>query len=356
MNDSDAKPHYSAIRSTMLVAVLDRAAARGINTNALMAKHGISLDLLKDPYTHLPMKEYVGFLESAAELAQDEHIGARIGAEMRAGDLGPMGVLLSLSRSIYVGLDRLNRSALALQTGMETTLLDFEDDLYWSYKLDDNRIWPRRQDAEFSLVATTQVIRSNFNARWSPREVHFEHAPPQNPKHLAQYFGCPVLYGQATNRLVLDRAPLVEMFKVEDTALIVMLERHIADLIDAMPRHATLTAAVRSIVSSSLGLQSVAVDRIADALAMSPRNLQRKLKSEGSSIREILDGIRQERAQTLLSESDIPVGEIACALGYSDGTAFWRAHKRWSELKPRDFRAVNAVRRKNDMTMGQYGA
>lgn len=89
---------YAAIRSTLLVSVLDRLIARGVATQPLLSQHGISLDMLKDPYAHLSLNEYVGFFENASKLSGDTHIGAHIGAEFRAGDLGPMGILLSLSR------------------------------------------------------------------------------------------------------------------------------------------------------------------------------------------------------------------------------------------------------------------
>lgn len=144
MKTDTNQSQYAAIRSSILGAVIDHAVSLGISIDVLLSKHGISLDLLKDPYTQLAMNEYVSFLESAAELSQDEHFGARVGTNMRAGDLGPMGVLLSLSRTIYVGLSRLNRSVRAMQTGTDLQMLDGEDCVFWSYQLRDSRIWPRR--------------------------------------------------------------------------------------------------------------------------------------------------------------------------------------------------------------------
>jgi AraC-like DNA-binding protein len=331
-------PRYASIRSTLLGAILDRIIARGFSITPLLSKHGISLDILKDPYSQLSMNEYVAFLESAAEFSGDEHIGARIGADMRAGDLGPTGILLSLSRSIYVGLERLSRSAQALQTDTETSIYDDEDEVSWSYRLLDSRIENRRQDAEFSICAVVQVIRNNFTQRWTPLEVHFEHEPPQDTRFLEKFFRCPVIYGQATNRVILERAPLLALYRAEDDALIMALERHISDLIAATPNQSTLSGAVVGIVSSSLGLRPVNVERVSDALGLSPRNLQRKLGEEGTSLRAILDDIRRERAHVMLTEQNMPVGEVARALGYSDGTAFWRAQKRWSEASPRDAR------------------
>lgn len=335
---------YAAIRSTLLVSVLDRLIARGVATQPLLSQHGISLDMLKDPYAHLSLNEYVGFFENASKLSGDTHIGAHIGAEFRAGDLGPMGILLSLSRSIHVGIDRIAKSSAALQSGTEMTFLPNDDDMILTYQIEDGGIWPRRQDAEFSLVATVQVIRDNFLRRWSPQQVHFEHAQPEDDSYIRQYFRCPIQYGQATNRLVMDRASLMELYRVEDTAFITLLERHINDLIASTPHQSTLSDAVRGVVTSSLGLRAISVDRVAETLGLSPRNLQRKLSEEGTSLRDLLDDIRRDRATTLLSEGDIPVGEVAAALGYADGTAFWRAHKRWSKLTPREVRSGKGYR------------
>ncbi|WP_068119566.1 AraC family transcriptional regulator [Tropicimonas marinistellae] len=331
---------YAAIRGALLVAVLDRLIARSVAVHPLLAKHGLSLETLRDPYVYLSLLEYVGFLEDAADLSGDTHIGARIGTDIRAGDLGPIGLLLSLSRSIYVGIDRMVRSAAALQTGTDIALLEDGKDVVWSYRLIEGRIWPRRQDAEFSAVATVQVIRNNFLRRWRPTQVHFEHVAHGDPQFLERYFGCPVIFGQATNRIIMDRGPLVELHRREDTALISVLERHVADLIDATPDRSNLSKAARSVISSGLGLRAVSVERVADTLGLSPRNLQRKLAEEGTSVRDLLDDIRRHRAEELLSEGNIPIGEIANALGYADGTAFWRAHKRWSELTPREIKAA----------------
>lgn len=322
-----------------MASVLDHLAGRGVSVQPLLSMHGFNHDMLKDPYAYLSMKEYIGFMESAAELSGDPHIGARIGADVRAGDLGAIGIMLSLSRSIYVGLDRMTRSAAALQTGTKLTFLPDDENSLMTYQIEDHSIWPRRQDAEFSLVATVQVVRDNFSQRWSPYCVHFEHTAPEDDKFLRQYFGCPISYGQATNRLIMDRETLLDMYRVEDTALVTLLEHHIDDLIQTAPDHSTLSDAVRSIISSSLGLRAITVERMADTLGISPRNLQRRLAEESTSLRDLLDDTRRDRAITLLSDGKASVGEIATALGYADGTAFWRAHKRWSNLTPREVKA-----------------
>jgi AraC-like DNA-binding protein len=71
--------------------------------------------------------------------------------------------------------------------------------------------------------------------------------------------------------------------------------------------------------------------------SMSSRTLHRRLQSEGSSYRELLQQVRRERAITLLLDTDHQVGEIARQLSMSD-PAFSRAFRQWTGMSPLAYR------------------
>ena len=77
---------------------------------------------------------------------------------------------------------------------------------------------------------------------------------------------------------------------------------------------------------------------IADELHIDTRTLRRRLESEGTSFRRLLDEVRDALAVQLLTTSDIPVAEIARRLGYSDTANFTHAFTRWHALPPSHFR------------------
>ena len=66
--------------------------------------------------------------------------------------------------------------------------------------------------------------------------------------------------------------------------------------------------------------------------------IQRRLQDEGTSYREVLDDVREVMARKYLSESELPLLDVALLLGYSDATAFHRAFKRWTGVTPGEFR------------------
>ena len=85
--------------------------------------------------------------------------------------------------------------------------------------------------------------------------------------------------------------------------------------------------------SGDPGIESIAI-----TLGLTPRTLQRHLKDEGTSYRDLRDFFRRTMACQLLSNPKIPIKEIAFLLGYQDLKAFYRAFRRWENHSPMDYR------------------
>jgi AraC-like DNA-binding protein len=59
-------------------------------------------------------------------------------------------------------------------------------------------------------------------------------------------------------------------------------------------------------------------ERVARALHMSARTLQRRLEAESASFAGLLDGIRDELARALLLDDSLSLGEIGHHIGFAD--------------------------------------
>ncbi|WP_280139384.1 helix-turn-helix transcriptional regulator [Microvirga massiliensis] len=74
-------------------------------------------------------------------------------------------------------------------------------------------------------------------------------------------------------------------------------------------------------------------------MKMHRRTLTRHLKDSGMGYRAIANEVRFEIARQLLEDTEVPLGQIAAALGYSEASAFTRAFRRWSGQTPTAWRA-----------------
>jgi AraC-like DNA-binding protein len=85
------------------------------------------------------------------------------------------------------------------------------------------------------------------------------------------------------------------------------------------------------------------MDSVATQLAISPRTLQRKLESEGTSFGEILDDSRQRAALEYLSRPEMSISETAFMLGFSEPSTFYRAFRRWTGKTPAQYRRASTT-------------
>ena len=76
---------------------------------------------------------------------------------------------------------------------------------------------------------------------------------------------------------------------------------------------------------------------VASRLNRSTSSLQRDLRGEGTTFRQLLEGTRRDMAERLLTSESRSIGQTAFMLGYSDQSTFTRAFRRWHGVSPGQF-------------------
>ena len=97
-------------------------------------------------------------------------------------------------------------------------------------------------------------------------------------------------------------------------------------------------AVLRTIVRSSLPEGYPSVEHVAELLRLPVRTLQRRLNEQGLTYSDLVEDLRYREACRLLKRTDKPVAAIATALGYRDPSHFSRAFRRWSGMRPSQYR------------------
>lgn len=332
---------HASVRGSVVTAVIEEYARHGGDPQWVLSRYNLTPAILADPYSSVSLGRYAAMFEDMATRLEDPLLGARLGQSMRAADLGPAGMLVARSRSVMAALERLTRFVASFQPGTQAGLKESDGLLVWTYRLNDPAIWPRRQDAEFTVTSLVKLIRSAFSPDWRPLMVQFEHAPatPASARALEKLLGCPVRFEAASNGLLLPADEARARFRNEDKDLIAVLERFLITSAPAEADHVSWSEKVLSLIATYLGQQAVTLERLAADLALAPRSLQRRLADEGTSLRQLLRRHRQELAVQHLQTGAQRLGNLAEALGYADGTTFWRAHRNWTGVPPSMARA-----------------
>jgi AraC-like DNA-binding protein len=337
-------PVRAAIIRASVLGPLLRSLDGIAQTNALLAAHGLSRPQLADPYAPIPLARYVALFEAAAIALGDPLLGLKLGLAVRPADLGPLGLLFTAAPTPRAALARFSELLAALQSGTQAALPRKGEFTAWTYRIDDPAIWPRRQDTEFSTAAIYSLLHAIAGPALRVTEVQFEHEAPASMAMHQRVFNATVRFGQAANRLIFANAELDAKLPSANPGLALVLERHLADLMREPEAEENLVQAVRRLIGAQLGQDRITIETLAAGLGLSPRTLQRRLGEANTSVRQLLREHRLAMADLRMNASGLSQSGIAEALGYADGTAFWRAFKSWTNTTPSAYRKQKTQR------------
>jgi AraC-like DNA-binding protein len=316
------------ISTQILVHVVDRVAARGVDPGPLLEACALSRASLHDVEQMVPLASYIRFMEWASQRLTDPYFGLHAA---QGGDAGALGALSFLFMSAPTLRDAFASLIQFLGVMQEGTLLEMQtppEGARFVYQITDSRIAQRRQDAEYSIAAMYQLIRQYVARQFRPREICFEHTRLGSPKVYADYFGCPVFFSQPVNAVVFDRAMLDARSPPLSGRLYGIISAQLQAAMQARAGRQCHAAQVRRLLSEERLAAPVKIGDIAALLGLSPYALARRLADEGESFRNILQDRRMEVAARLVREGDRAISDIALSVGYAENASFSRAFRR----------------------------
>ena len=178
-------------------------------------------------------------------------------------------------------------------------------------------------------AAMLSIMRELCGAHWRPEQVLFSHSKPTDGGPYRRAFQAPCQFNAERTALVLPASVLDRRLASADPGQLRILEvqAHARDDFSAVFR-------LRRTLRTFLLAQAASGNEVAKLLSMHRRTLNRRLKAEGTTFREVLDEVRFEAACQLIDTGSIPITEIAASLGYAETSAFSRAFRRWSGTAP----------------------
>lgn len=165
--------------------------------------------------------------------------------------------------------------------------------------------------------------------------VHLMHGSTGDPADYEAAFGLKFVFNARQNKIVIPAKalsiPLIARSRASHLLMKATLEQQAVAAHGLKP----LTQEVRRMLHAALVQKQVLdADGLARALAMSPRTLSRRIKSEGSTLPQLRSEVGVEYAEMLLLQTEKPIAQIALSAGFADAAAFTRAFKRTTGQTP----------------------
>ncbi|WLG50863.1 AraC family transcriptional regulator [Pseudomonas sp. FP1742] len=325
--------HLTTLNAVSLV--LNTFKAEGLSSEALLAGSGISAADLNRADTRITTNQEMQVCINAVALKRD--IGLELGRRMHVSSYGMLGYALLTSATLGDALRLALRYPALLGTLFELSLEE-----------DHERIWLTAGDyrenpalapfnVEFCLVSMKVTCEDLLGHPLPLLGARFDYPAPDYQARYSERFDCPLQFDAASNGFAFDKRWLEHPLPLADAITHqAMAERCRKQNTEFTGRQAWL-GRIRQLLAAQLSA-APGLDGLAEQLNCSARTLRRHLKDLGCSYQELLDELRFEQAKRMLCEDQLPIYQIAEALGFSETASFRHAFVRWSGVAPSQFR------------------
>jgi AraC-like DNA-binding protein len=195
-----------------------------------------------------------------------------------------------------------------------------------------------RELAHVSLLRNALGLASWWiDSRIALREVALAYGAPLHADAYAVLFpGAQVSFDAAHTHLVFDASYLEQPLRRDEEALRALLQRAVRLMVQPYRHDRLLVERARAWLR--LHPREADTARLATALHVSTRTLQRHLAAAGVSVQTLKDQVRRDLAQEYLQRTRWPIKRVAARVGFDNEKSFIRAFKHWTGLTPAGWR------------------
>jgi AraC-like DNA-binding protein len=318
----------------------------------ILEKNGIDVNafLLAAPDKRVPLETVSALNQRASDLTGDAFIGLHQGEFFTTGLSNILGYVLMNCRDVAEALEKFSKYQQIVDDGRILRCHVVDEQVILQYRMADHYPHDDRHLIDHQIMGMLTYSRILTGREIQCQEVHFIHTAPHDTSEYERLFNCKPHFGSPMNALIFDMAYLSLPILQPNRDLLVVLEGYAQEVLSRLQADDSHANKVKRVIVNVLRGESPTIGMIASRVNMSVRNLQLKLKEEGTSYSALLSEGRKELAQAYLKDRDVPIDEIAYLLGFSESSVFHRTFKRWTGTTPGIYR-----RQEMDTNRAVYG-
>lgn len=329
--------NVSDIPTFVVALAIAHAQEHGVPPERLLSGTGLNLDDIKNAGILISFRQAATIIRRMVRAIPDEPAGLAVGAKGALGSFGILGLAMlssiNIREAVAIGLTHHKEAG---------SLMDFSSELRgdeFAFILHERFPQPELLPflCEEALSSIISLLRLALGEQVAPRRVEFSYAPPSYAEDCERFFQCPVHFGRAANRMVLDAALLDIPLTTSSPAILASSLKASVQALPAAEPMPDLVTSVESVLRGNLR-ERPTMTRVAAELNITERTLRRGLEAAGQSFSGIRDRLLERQARLLLEQPGRPIAAIAAELGFSDAREFRRAFHRWTGEAPSRFR------------------
>jgi len=307
-----------------------------ITAKKVIQKTGLDFSLLMRVGGFATFDQSTAVYERVANLSTIPGIGFRSPSARSFADQGMLGALMMLAPTIGEALQKLSKFIDVVGGTVD----------YKFRKIERLFILSTQDKASYSPAAHRLIAEENL-AIWkytslpAPglelhlKEIRLDYPKPRHWRMYTDLFpNCEIRFNRPEIAAVLSADVMDLAIPTHNPEAFRKLESVCEELLSRMTPSFKKSVTEYLEHSSSIGWSASAA---ADALNMTQKTLSRRLKAEGTSVKEMINARKHNLAMAMM-ERGLSDRRIAEELGYAGKSSFVRGFKTWTGMTPSQYR------------------
>jgi AraC-like DNA-binding protein len=326
---------------TWVVEAIERG---GVDPSRLAEHLPAAFDQLLHAPDTLSPDDLLDLLSECATMSGDRNFGLHMADYLELTRIGTYGYLLLNAPTIREFLELAARYYPLIYQGGRLEFSTMGTVAHFRFTI----IRPCHRDSrhlnEWTIGYFAKFIRSRIHPSWMPRGATFTNGMPDNLDELRRTVGSELTFDAKFTGFDIDSAVLETPITAADPVLLRIISHHADDLIQELGKKHPFRAQVRLLIMEGLEHDQAKAEIVARRLNISLSSFKRRLQEEKLDFRSLRDGIIKDLSERALSETSLPLSDIARKMGYSELSAFTRAFTRFSDFSPLKYRQLSKHR------------
>lgn len=315
------------------------AEQQGCDRALILKKSGLNSDVL-DKVHRLTMDQTVRLWGACIDETADPFFGLHMGEKVRPSTFHIVGYTLMNSANLSEAFDKLHEYQRLISDGGVFQRVPVAKGVWIIYHPRPGVLPFFYHQIDAVLAAVLAFSRWVSGELFSPIEVSLKREAPVDWSEYLRVFAVKPSFSSDFDGILISHEMLDHPLLEADEELRQVHEQHAKQRLRELKSTSRMSDQVTLILQNHISDQEAGRAFVANKLGVSEKTLQRKLSEEGQTFQGLYNQLRKKLALDYVSDTSIPLTDVATMLGFSDPSAFYRAFKRWTESTPGDYREL----------------
>ena len=312
--------------------------SQGCDPAPLLSEAGINAEDSCNANARIPTTKVMKLWQLAIAASGDPAFGLIVARHFQPAVLHGLGFAWLASDTLHDALGRLVKYSHLINALPDFRLEDAEDTVDLVVTVPDFGPAFSHAATDAGLAIFLRMCQITAGDDIMPVHVTMQRPLPADKTPYEAMFGPAIEYSSDAHRLSFDTTLANTALSTAHPELARLNDQTVIDYLARYERD-NLAMQVRAKIIEGLPDGRPSQGDIAETLNTSLRSLQRRLRDEDTSFKDLLNETQQELALQYIRDSSRSIGEITYLLGFSEPSNFTRAFKRWTGRSPGEFRS-----------------